>query len=144
MDIAHLSDYFLEQYGKELGYKLTLSAQAAESMASYSWPGNVRELQNMLYRGSLLSEPGEPISPKVLGLGQPPDQSQDIIPANGVKMDRVINAPVGCSLSDYFTSFVLENQVNMSETALAKQLGISRKSLWERRSKLGISRKNLK
>ena len=29
----------------------------------------------------------------------------------------------------------------MSETDLAKKLGISRKSLWERRNKLGISRK---
>ena len=144
MDIAHLSDYFLEQYGKEFGYQVTLSAQATESMSAYHWPGNVRELQNMLYRGSLLSEPGEPISPKILGLEQPPEQSQDITPAGGVQMDTVINAPVGCSLSDYFTSFVLENQVNMSETALAKQLGISRKSLWERRSKLGISRKNPK
>ena len=144
MDIAHLSDYFLEQYGRELGYKVTLSAQAIESMASYHWPGNVRELQNMLYRGSLLSEPGEPINPKVLGLEEVPDQSQDITPAGVVQMETVINAPVGCSLSDYFTSFVLENQVNMSETALAKQLGISRKSLWERRSKLGISRKNAK
>ena len=144
MDIANLSDYFLEQYEKELGYQVTLSAQAIEAMSAYHWPGNVRELQNMLYRGSLLSEPGEPISPKVLGLEQPPDEYEDITPGGGAQVDTVINAPVGCSLSDYFTSFVLENQVNMSETALAKQLGISRKSLWERRSKLGISRKNTK
>jgi DNA-binding NtrC family response regulator len=51
------------------------------------------------------------------------------------------DAPAGLSLEDYFTSFVLENQENMSETALAQKLGISRKSLWERRNKLGISRK---
>ena len=144
MDIANLSDYFLEQYGKQLGYQVTLSAQAIEAMSAYHWPGNVRELQNMLYRGSLLSEPGEPISHKVLGLERPPDEPEDITPGGGSQMDTVINAPVGCSLSDYFTSFVLENQVNMSETALAKQLGISRKSLWERRNKLGISRKNAK
>jgi biotin operon repressor len=29
----------------------------------------------------------------------------------------------------------------MSETVLAEKLGISRKSLWQRRNKLGISRK---
>jgi two-component system response regulator HydG len=144
MDIANLSSYFLEQYEKELGYQVTLSAQAIEAMSAYHWPGNVRELQNMLYRGSLLSEPGEPISHKVLGLEQPPDEPEDITPGGDAQIDTVINAPVGCSLSDYFTSFVLENQVNMSETALAKQLGISRKSLWERRNKLGISRKNAK
>ena len=45
------------------------------------------------------------------------------------------------SLDDYFQRFVLDNQDGMSETALAKKLGISRKCLWERRQKLGIPRK---
>jgi DNA-binding NtrC family response regulator len=45
------------------------------------------------------------------------------------------------SLEDYFQHFVLENQDRMSETELAQKLGISRKSLWERRQRLGIPRK---
>ena len=45
------------------------------------------------------------------------------------------------SIEDYFQQFVLENQNRMSETELAQRLGISRKSLWERRQKLGIPRK---
>ena len=45
------------------------------------------------------------------------------------------------SLQEYFTQFVLEHQGQMSETALAKKLGISRKSLWQRRFKLGICRR---
>jgi DNA-binding NtrC family response regulator len=45
------------------------------------------------------------------------------------------------SLEEYFASFVTENQDQMSETVLAEKLGISRKNLWERRNKLGISRK---
>ena len=44
------------------------------------------------------------------------------------------------SLEEYFASFVTENQDQMSETVLAEKLGISRKSLWERRNKLGITR----
>ena len=44
------------------------------------------------------------------------------------------------SLEEYFAAFVTENQDQMSETVLAEKLGISRKSLWERRNKLGISR----
>lgn len=44
------------------------------------------------------------------------------------------------SLKEYFTEFVRENQSQLSETALAKKLGISRKSLWERRQKYGILR----
>ena len=42
------------------------------------------------------------------------------------------------SLDDYFVHFVLSNQDKLTETELAKRLGISRKSLWERRQRLGI------
>lgn len=45
------------------------------------------------------------------------------------------------SLEDYFQRFVLEHQDSMSETELARKLGVSRKCLWERRQRLGIPRK---
>ncbi|TVU72094.1 sigma-54-dependent transcriptional regulator [Cobetia crustatorum] len=45
------------------------------------------------------------------------------------------------SLEDYFQHFVLEHQDHMSETELARRLGISRKNLWERRQRLGIPRR---
>ena len=48
------------------------------------------------------------------------------------------------SLNDYFQQFVLEHQTSMTETQLAEALGISRKSLWERRQKLGIPRQRNK
>jgi len=44
------------------------------------------------------------------------------------------------SLEGYFTHFVLENQDHMTETELAKKLGISRKALWQRRQKLSMPR----
>jgi DNA-binding NtrC family response regulator len=49
--------------------------------------------------------------------------------------------PENFSLDDYFIQFVQENEIHLNETDLAKQLGISRKSLWERRQKLGIPKK---
>lgn len=68
-----------------------------------------------------------------------------------ISVRRIIDAPKkkqeispGLSLEDYFTKFVQENQDHMSETELAKKLGISRKSLWQRRNKLGINRKKSK
>ena len=47
----------------------------------------------------------------------------------------------GLSLEDYFRHFVLDHQESLNETQLSKKLGISRKSLWERRQKYGIPRK---
>ena len=49
-------------------------------------------------------------------------------------------APSG-SLESFFVSFVLENQHRFTETELASKLGISRKSLWERRQRLNIPRR---
>jgi len=46
----------------------------------------------------------------------------------------------GQSLEDYFRAFVLANQEHMTETELARRLGISRKALWERRQRLGVPR----
>ena len=45
------------------------------------------------------------------------------------------------SLEDYFCQFVLEHQDKLTETELARRLGISRKTLWERRQRFGIPKK---
>ena len=49
--------------------------------------------------------------------------------------------PDQTSLEDYFVRFVLDNQDQYTETELAGKLGISRKSLWERRQRLNIPRR---
>ena len=57
---------------------------------------------------------------------------------------KAAKTPSELSLDDYFQHFVLENEDKMTETELALKLGISRKSLWERRQRLGIPRKKAK
>lgn len=141
-DIPALIEYFVDRYSSELNLQISLSDQAWQALLDYSWPGNVQELQNTIYQGAILAEAGEVIDADMLGLGDAPQSHNEIaIDDVDVATNPAIDAPAGLSLEDYFTSFVLENQENMSETALAQKLGISRKSLWERRNKLGISRK---
>jgi DNA-binding NtrC family response regulator len=43
-------------------------------------------------------------------------------------------------MDENFIEFVKEHQQHLNETELSARLGISRKNLWERRQKLGISR----
>ena len=144
-DIPCLTQYFIGQSSDELGFQIQLTDDACRALSNYSWPGNVRELQNMLYQAAILSEPDEAISAQMLGLPDVPDAADatdhSLLPSSSMQSNSANDQPAGLSLEDYFTSFVLENQENMSETALAQKLGISRKSLWERRNKLGISRK---
>ena len=78
--------------------------------------------------------------------------SDDKVPASMMASLQKENAtadtadinPSELSLDDYFQHFVLENEDKMTETELAQKLGISRKSLWERRQRLGIPRKKAK
>ncbi|NLC20945.1 MAG: sigma-54-dependent Fis family transcriptional regulator [Halomonadaceae bacterium] len=122
---------------------LRLSRAARREIRDFPWPGNVRELENALERGVILAE-GHLIHPDDLGLWPnltpPPRSALPPTPAPALD-DQVQNANEDLSLEDYFQHFVLEHQDHMSETELAQKLGISRKSLWERRQRLGIPRK---
>ena len=54
-DVGLLTEYFLEQMGKEMPRKrLTIEAEA--KLHEHHWPGNVRELMHVLERGAILAE----------------------------------------------------------------------------------------
>ncbi|MFT4651760.1 MAG: two-component system response regulator HydG [Porticoccaceae bacterium] len=135
-DIPQLTESFLRSFSAELGIQVALSPESMSALINYDWPGNVQELKNVLYQAAILLDPETLISPSMLRL-----VSENKIETKELT-ESSLTTPVAAQLSleDYFTNFVLNNQVLMSETDLAKKLGISRKSLWQRRRKLGISR----
>jgi len=131
-DLAPLAESFLARATAKLGRPpLELHPSAVEAMKRYRWPGNVRELQHAIERAVILHESG-PITAELLGLptSQPPEGSRS--PAH-------LEDP---SLEGYLRRFVLSHQHELSETELAKRLGISRKTLWERRQRMGIPRRD--
>lgn len=128
-DVLELCERFVQRHAKQRGLApMQLSDRAKAALRAHSWPGNVRELQHAVERAVTLHEGGE-IGPELLGLDRV-ERSAGALSAP----DR------GSSLEDYFRRFVLEHQADLSETELAKRLGISRKSLWERRQRFGIPR----
>lgn len=135
-DILAMAETLLVRISQRLGIgaQLHFSPEAHESMLAYSWPGNVRELENSIERAVILCESDE-IMPEHLAI----DYSRPTLsPPSG---RNAVEPPTGLSLEDYFQHFVLEHQEHMSETELAQKLGISRKTLWERRQRLGIPRR---
>ena len=63
----HFLHHFCRQHGKA---DVVLTPECISVLEAHRWPGNVRELQNTVERAVILSEPGMPLSPVVLGLGE--------------------------------------------------------------------------
>ena len=89
---------------------------------------SLERLSNALERAAILCDGGS-ISPDLLAIDHH-------VGGAGAEAD------IGDKLSqeEYVRVFVLEHQDNMSETELAAALGISRKTLWERRQRFGLPR----
>lgn len=147
-DILTLAETFVKRFCTEmLKQPLTLTPEAIQAITTYNWPGNIRELENAMQRSVILCESDTEL-----------DHSQLAIDLDLVRIDDDTDEPNSpykqrekttttshesledLSLEDYFQRFVLEHQDSMSETELARKLGVSRKCLWERRQRLGIPR----
>jgi len=145
-DVNEIANAFLARQSAKAGRNdLRFGPDAEQAIRQYSWPGNVRELENAVERAVILCESPE-ISADLLGIdielsdldveefiGLAPQQPSSNSTAHEPTEDL--------SLEDYFQHFVLEHQDHMTETELARKLGVSRKCLWERRQRLGIPRR---
>ena len=144
-DILEIAKAFLARQCARMGQdEMYFSREAEQAVRHYSWPGNVRELENAIERAAILSESPE-ISAELLGIDIELDELDDDFEEPGISTGNAgasSNEPTeDLSLEDYFQHFVLEHQDHMTETELARKLGISRKCLWERRQRLGIPRR---
>ncbi len=141
-DVIELAERLLERACRKLNRStLAYAPEALRAMRSHTWPGNVRELENAIERAAILCEENA-ILPEHLGI-DPAAEDRRHAPEHERASGHSgpADPPVDLSLEDYFARFVLEHQDAMNETELAQKLGISRKSLWERRQRLGIPRK---
>ncbi|BCD96897.1 sigma-54-dependent transcriptional regulator [Marinagarivorans cellulosilyticus] len=148
-DILSLAETFVRRYCHQVGKALlTLSPEAVQVVTTYRWPGNIRELENAIQRAVILCD-GDQIDHTLLDIELDKESEQKAENSNPHLLnEQSIGDNIGShpdpqedlSLIDYFQRFVLEHQDTMSETELARKLGVSRKCLWERRQRLGIPR----
>ena len=134
-DVLELADFLLAKACRRLNRPpIAFSAEARSAIFAHDWPGNVRELENAVERAVILSETG-PITPDLLAIDAPH--------ISGGPHEDDTEAGTNGALTEYFRRFVLEHQAQLSETEIARRLGISRKALWEKRARLGIPRNKL-
>ncbi|MBI5142482.1 MAG: sigma-54-dependent Fis family transcriptional regulator [Nitrospirae bacterium] len=128
-DVVTLAEFFLQRFGAEVGRGVkTLSDEARRALSAYNWPGNVRELQNVIERAVLISD-SDTIMPEHL-----PRWTSRKDPFMGAQVRKQL------SIEDYTRAFIMEYQDSFSEQQIADMLGITRKTLWEKRKKWDLRR----
>ena len=141
---VEIAQSFLTRQSERMGRdNMRFAHDAEQAIRHYPWPGNVRELENAIERSVILCE-GSDISAELLGIDiELDDLEDDDFTEQSLQQGSSGNhePTEDLSLEDYFQHFVLEHQDHMTETELARKLGISRKCLWERRQRLGIPRR---
>ncbi|HAM53413.1 MAG TPA: hypothetical protein DCP92_22970 [Nitrospiraceae bacterium] len=128
-DIEPLVRYSIQKYSADLGKPVKdMNAETMKLLVDYHWPGNVRELQNIIERAILIAENG------ILSAEHLPDNVKaGLIFTQEMLEDRL-------SIEEYTKTFIQKYQHEFTEQQMADMLGITRKSLWEKRKRWGINR----
>jgi DNA-binding NtrC family response regulator len=126
-DLVRLAEDFFCTYAADRAPQLRgFSRDALQAILQHSWPGNVRELINRIRRAMVLAE-GKSITAADLGLGAPPIS----VPRQklGLSRDEAEKQAICASLA----------KAGSNVSKAARELGISRMTLYRLLSKHGIS-----
>jgi DNA-binding NtrC family response regulator len=128
-DILPLAESFLARERERGASEASgFAAETAELLKGYLWPGNVRELRSVVERAAILTARGE-VAPTAL-----PPQVLEQPATLWAGRDR---RPTLKDVELAYIRYVLD-AVQGNQTRAAGVLGISRKTLWEKRRRYGI------
>ncbi len=143
-EIPVLVNLFAQRFAAEFAKEpLRLSSCAMELLIMYSWPGNVRQLANEVRRLTALTESGACIEPEHLSpqlqaqrLRSRADRAEGSLFMH-VRMDQSLEKATADLESEMIRHALRQSGGRMSVAASA--LGISRKGLYLKRMRLGLS-----
>ena len=105
---------------------------AMEALLAYSWPGNIRELENALERGMIMASGGA-IRPEDLPLSttEPPSAT------GSGEVDELT------TLEELEKELIQKTllECNWNKSLAAKKIGIGRRTLYDKATRLGIQLK---
>jgi len=137
-DVPLLVENFLKQYAERYQKRVSsVSSAAMNVLLRYPWPGNIRELKNCLARAVILSK-GPTLQPEDF-----PDKAlTEEAAATEPKGLRSLELPEsGIRLRDMEIELVRKTlqQCRGNKSLAAQSLGISRKALYEKMERYGIT-----
>ena len=144
-DIGLLASWFLDPLAARAGRTLTFSPEAAALLDRYDYPGNVRELENAVEHAVAVAE-GDAIQPADLPavfraprLLRAPEAPMMDAPDAGPPTPGPRETWTLAEVEKDHILRVLERHRGIA-TAAARQLGVSRTTLWRKFREYGIRR----
>ncbi len=130
-DVILIGRKFIDDFNTKFKKHVKGFTNSAErKLLSHNWSGNVRELRNVVERAMIFAEneyiDGDEIY--LSNIAQIPTMDDGLHLAKGLSLDQVEG--------EYLKKVLEWNNFNLEETA--RQLGVTRKTLWEKRKKYGL------
>lgn len=133
-DVLRIADSLITRFNNELKRSIGgLTEAAQEKMLEHMWPGNVRELRNVLERAMIFAQ-GDIIDAEDLTLA-PPSQIGDVFGTAGA-----FQFPLGRTIEDLEKAYILRTLQTRDDSyaKIADSLGISKKTLWDKRKRYNL------
>lgn len=127
-DIPMLAEHFIKMYGHKYRKNIKgISTNTEKKLQKYSWPGNIRELQHAIERAIIMSDNETLMPDDFFFLMQKPD-SQANVESDTYNLDDVERSVIQKAI----------NVHNGNISKAAKELGLTRASLYRRLEKYGL------
>ena len=121
--VRHFAAGFAQRFGREL---IGIDHEMLARLASQSWPGNVRELRNAIERAAMLGDsPTTRVAHEPVPFPRSVDVPSHVRPIAALEREEIVRA-------------LAETRGNKKEAA--RRLGISRRALYRRLEKFGLSK----
>jgi two-component system, NtrC family, response regulator HydG len=126
-DIQLLAEHFVEMYCRKYRKQVkSVSANAVKKLQKYQWPGNIRELQHAIERAIIMTDNNVLDSDDFFFLSQN-SQGEDVI-TDTYNLETVERSVIQKAVTKY----------NGNISKAAKELGLTRASLYRRLEKHGL------
>jgi DNA-binding NtrC family response regulator len=154
-DVGLLASYFLERAARRTGRALRFAPDAMHALSQHDWPGNVRELENAVEHAVAVTEsdlltaadlPASVRTPRLLTRNAGEAADAWLEPAARPARGRSARDPDARPLDEVIREHVLRalSRHEGNATAAARQLGVSRTTLWRMLKRWGVSRRAVK
>ena len=133
-DVLLIARHMIQNFNRELGREVEgFTDDAKEKLLDHMWPGNVRELRNVLERAMIFTR-GTKVQADDLTLA-PPGRLGEMHAAG-----EAFQFPMGRTLKEVEKAYIQRTlETNDSSYAdIAASLGISKKTLWDKRKRYDL------